>query len=155
MDTRSDASSTLLRSLDLAPRAFAASSVGHGVRFIKHDHAVEIVTGPGEDLVEAGCIVSARTQRWIGHEKDSVAHRDGGAEFPGRQRPDIDREAAKRSPVAAGIFQERLVLRYPDMAAFPAHPSIKNDARDRTALPGTRSVPKKIAQSVSRLPRMP
>src|SRR3546814_2053396 len=64
---------------------------------------------------EARCVASARMQRRIGHEEDSVAHRDGGAQLPGRQRLDVDREAAKRSPVAPGIFEQRLVLRNPDM----------------------------------------
>src|SRR3546814_6282671 len=99
---------------------------------LEHDHAIEIFTGPGENLVEARCVASARTQRRIGHEEDSVAHRDGGAQLPGRQRLDVDREAAKRSPVAPGIFEQRLVLRNPDMAAFPAHPAVENDARNLT-----------------------
>src|SRR3546814_9765877 len=46
----------LLRSLGLAPRSFPAGSVGHGVRFVEHDHAIEIFTGPGENLVEARCV---------------------------------------------------------------------------------------------------
>src|SRR3546814_2136174 len=98
---------------------------------------------------EARCVASARTQRRIGHEEDSVAHRDGGAQLPGRQRLDVDREAAKRSPVAPGIFEQRLVLRNPDMAAFPAHPAVENDARNLTALTGTCSVPKEITLPVS------
>ena len=53
------ASDTLLRSLDLASRSFSASSIGHGVRLVEHDHSVEVIARPGEDLVEAGCIVSA------------------------------------------------------------------------------------------------
>src|SRR3546814_4611910 len=73
---------------------------------LEHDHAIEIFTGPGENLVEARCVASARTQRRIGHEEDSVAHRDGGAQLPGRQRLDVDREAAKRSPVAPGRSEE-------------------------------------------------
>src|SRR3546814_8108426 len=105
------------RSLGLAPRSFPAGSVGHGVRFVEHDHAIEIFTGPGENLVEARCVASARTQRRIGHEEDSVAHRDGGAQLPGRQRLDDDREAAKRSHVAPGISEQRLVLRNQAMTA--------------------------------------
>jgi hypothetical protein len=54
----------LLRSLDLAARSFAASGIGHGVRFVEDDHAVEIFTGPGEDLVEPRCIV--RPERRVG-----------------------------------------------------------------------------------------
>src|SRR3546814_4145170 len=73
----------------------------------------------------------------------------GGAQLPGRQRLDVDREAAKRSPVAPGIFEQRLVLRNPDMAAFPAHPAVENDARNLTALTGTCSVPKEITLPVS------
>src|SRR3546814_14639163 len=52
----------LLRSLGLAPRSFPAGSVGHGVRFVEHDHAIEIFTGPGENMVEARCVVYARQQ---------------------------------------------------------------------------------------------
>src|SRR3546814_8897012 len=72
-----------------------------------------------------------------------------GAQLPGRQRLDVDREAAKRSPVAPGIFEQRLVLRNPDMAAFPAHPAVEHDARNLTALTGTCSVPKEITLPVS------
>src|SRR3546814_15895489 len=76
-----------------------------------HDHAIEIFTGPGEHLVEARCVASARTQRRIGPEEDSVAHRDGGAQLPGRQRQDDDGEAAKLSTDSPGIFEKPIVLR--------------------------------------------
>src|SRR3546814_12833670 len=91
---------------------------------------------------EARCVASARTQRRIGHEEDSVAHRDGGAQLPGRQRLDVDREAAKRSPVAPGIFEQRLVLRNPDMAAFPAHPAVEEES-------GRASCRERVCQYVS------
>src|SRR3546814_13272235 len=98
---------------------------------------------------EARCVASARTQRRIGHEEDSVAHRDGGAKLPGRQRLDVDREAAKRSTVAPGIVEQRLVRRHPDRSAFPAHPGVEHAARNRTALTGPGSVPKEITYPVS------
>jgi len=112
------------------------------MRFVEHDYAVEALACPGNDLIETGCVAPSRSQGWIGHEKNAVAHGNGGAEFPGRQRLDVDREAAKRSPVAPGIFQQGFVLRYPDMAAFTAHPAIENDARNLSAFASARAIAK-------------
>src|SRR5690606_32333 len=115
---------------------------------VEYDHAVEVIARPGEDLVEAGRIVSARTQGRVSHEENALSHGDGAAEFPGSQRLDVDRQTTKRSPVAPGIFQQRFILRNPDMAAFPAHPAIENDAGNLSALAGARSIPKEIALPV-------
>src|SRR3546814_16788407 len=72
-----------------------------------------------------------------------------GAQLPGRQRLDVDREAAKRSPVAPGIFEQRLVLRNPDMAAFPANTAVENDARNLTAIHDNCSVHTEITLPVN------
>lgn len=49
----------LLRTLDLAARAFAARSVGHGVRLVKDDHTVEVIARPVENLLKPGRVASA------------------------------------------------------------------------------------------------
>jgi hypothetical protein len=64
------------------------------------------------------------------------------------ERLDVDRQAAKRRPVAPRIFEQRLVLRNPDMAAFAAHPAVENDARDLAALPGPGAIAEEIAHAV-------
>ena len=130
--------------------AFAAGGVGHRVRLVEDDHAVEVVAGPGEDLLEPGRIGAARAQRRIGDEQDAVAHPDRGAELPRDERLDVDRQAAERRPVAARIFEQGLVLGDPDVAAFAAHPSVEDDARDLPALAGAGAVAEKVALPIGR-----
>lgn len=73
------------------------------MRLVKHDDTVEVVARPCQDLIEAGCIASARTQGRVGHEENALAHSDGGAEFPGSQRLDVDRQTTKRSPEGPAV----------------------------------------------------
>ena len=84
---QAQAGEALLRGLGLATgAAFRSRGVGHGVRLVEHDDAVEGVAGgfvgagePGEDLVEAGGRFAARraAQGGVGGEQDAVAARDG------------------------------------------------------------------------------
>src|SRR3546814_17104672 len=54
----------LLRSLGLAPRSFPAGSVGHGVRFVEHDHAIEIFTGRSDERRVGKECVSTCSSLW-------------------------------------------------------------------------------------------
>src|SRR3546814_4332782 len=49
---------------------------------------------------------AARAQRRIGDEENAFGHRYGLAEFPARERLEIERQPAKRFPVAACIRSE-------------------------------------------------
>lgn len=102
--------------------------------FVKGDHAVEILARPGKDLVEPRILSASRAQRWIGDEENAFGHRHGVAEFPARERLEIERQPAKRFPVAARIFEQRLVLRDPDMATLAGEPAVHDDRCDLPSL---------------------
>ena len=140
----------LLGALDLAPAALAARSVGHRVRFVEHDHPGKLLACPGEQLVEPGRIDAPRTQRGVGHEHDAFVHRHGSAELPLRERLDIEREPAERGPVAARVFEQRFVLRDPQMAAFALEPAVEDHARDLAPLARPGAVAEEVPHPVGR-----
>ena len=69
-------------------------------------------------------------------------------ELPTRERLDIERQAAKRLPVAARIFKQRLVLGDPDMAALACEPPIHDNRCDLPSLTRSGPVAKEEALSV-------
>ena len=94
--------------------------------FVESDHAVEILARPGKDLVEPRILVAPRAQRRIDDE-DAFGHLYGLAKFPAREQLEIERQPAKGFPVAACIFEQRLVLGDPDMSALACEPAIHDD----------------------------
>ena len=102
--------------------------------FVEGDHAVEILARPGKDLVEPRILGAPRAQRRIGDEENAFGHRYRVAEFPARERLEIERQPAKCFPVAACIFEQRLVLGDPDMATLACEPAVHDDRCDLPSL---------------------
>ena len=67
------------------------------------------------------------------------------AEFPARERLEIKRQPAKRFPIAARIFEQRLVLRDPDMATLACEPAVHDDRCDLPTLARSCSIAKEEA----------
>jgi hypothetical protein len=117
--------------------------------FVESDHAVEILARPGKDLVEPRILGAARAQRRIGDEENAFGHRYGLAEFPARERLEIELQPAKRFPVAACIFEQRLVLGDPDMSALACEPAIHDDRGDLPSFASSGSVAEEEALAVA------
>ena len=138
----------LFRSLDLAARSLASGSARHGMGFIEDEYAIEFLSCPGKDLLEAGGVGASRAQHRVGHEQDAFRHRHRPAQFPVAQGLDIEREAAQGRPVAARVLEQSFVLRYPDMTPLAPHPAIEDDARDLAALARSGAVAEEISHAI-------
>ena len=64
--------------------------------FVESDHAIVILARPGKDLVKARIFGASRAQRRIGDEENAFGHRHGMAEFPARERLEIERLEQER-----------------------------------------------------------
>lgn len=117
--------------------------------FIEDDHPFEVFPGPIEELVKPGRITAPGSQGRIGDEKDALAHSDRNTELPLSERLHVDRQTAERRPVAARIFEQRLVFRYPDVTALAAHPAVKHDRGHLPALPGPSAIAKEVAHAIT------
>ena len=122
-----EARHTLFGALDLAASGGAPEGIGHGVGFVESDHAVEILADPGKDLFKPRILGASRAQRRIGDEENAFGHRYRVTESPARERLEIERQPAKRFPVAACIFEQRLVLGDPYVATLAGEPAVHND----------------------------
>ncbi len=120
----------LLGALDLAARARRPKRIGHGMGLVEGNHASELFARPGKDLVEARVFGPARAQCRIGDEQNAFGQRYGSPELPAREGLDIERQSAKCFPVAACIFQQRLVLGDPDMPTFAREPTVHHHSRN-------------------------
>ena len=126
----------LLQGLGVATGAALRSrGVGHGVRFVEHDDAVEGVAGgfvgsgePGEDLVEARRSLAAggAAQGGVGGEQDAAAARDGLRRPVVGEREDVVLVAAELAPVAAGVVDQARGLRDPQGASGAAQPAVED-----------------------------
>ena len=70
---------SLLRSSFIAALAFLACGIGHGVRLVEEDHALEFFAEPIEHLFEPRCLAFAfgGTKRGVGREENPSAIRIG------------------------------------------------------------------------------
>jgi len=68
----------LLRGFFLAALALVAGGVGHDVRFVEDDDAVEGAAEPVDDLLDAACLLTARlrAQCGVGGEEDAFLEGD-------------------------------------------------------------------------------
>src|SRR3546814_11461851 len=74
-----------------------------------------------------------------------IAQRDRGAELPLVEMLDVERQAAKRRPVPASVFDQRLALGYPEVAAVATQPLVEDDACHLPPLAGARAIAKEKA----------
>lgn len=102
-----EAHQPLLRGLAPAAVAVAAGGVGHGVRLVEDDDAVEVFPQPGEDLVEARghAVAAAASERGVGGEENAIVERDGGTLLVALQRRDQQLLHAQRRPVALRVLE--------------------------------------------------
>ena len=129
-----EARHTLFRALDLAAGRGGPERIGHGVGFVEGDHAVEILARPGKDLIEPRVFGAPRAQRRIGDEEYAFGHRYGAAEFPAGERLEIERQPAKRFPISASVFEQRLILGDPHMTPLARKPAVHDNRCDLPAL---------------------
>src|SRR3546814_10750675 len=108
----------LFGAFDLPAGGGGPECIGHGVGFVKGDHSLEIRTRPCKNLVKPRIFGAPRTQRRIGDEENAFRHRYRMAEFPARERLEIERQPTKRFPIAACIFKQRFVLLHPHMTTL-------------------------------------
>src|ERR1700736_6059649 len=108
----------LLRGFLLAALALVAGGVGHGVRFVEDDDAVEAAAEPVDDLLNAARLLAARlgAQGRVGGEENAFVERDRGALAEARKRHGVGAIAADRRPVALGVFDQLVGLRDPQRA---------------------------------------
>ena len=87
----------LLRGRFVAPLAFVARGVGHRVRLVEDDDAVEIASEPVHDLLQPARLAVSllRAQRRIGREQDALAEE-------GDRRTPTENGRAARSGGAPG-----------------------------------------------------
>src|SRR3546814_8609222 len=91
--------------------------------------AAESLTHPFDQLAQPRAPVAAvGAQGGRGQEEDPIAQRDRGAELPLVEMLDVERQAAKRRPVPASVFDQRLALGYPEVAAVATQPLVEDDA---------------------------
>src|SRR3546814_14114916 len=70
------------------------------------------------------------------------------AEFPARERLEIERQPTKRFPIAACIFKQRFVLRDPHMTPLACEPAVHDSRCDLPSLTRSGPVAKEEALSV-------
>ncbi|CAB4910383.1 unannotated protein [freshwater metagenome] len=146
---QADAGDPLVGPVLGAEAAFAAGDTRHLVRLVEHDHAVEAVPQPVEDLAKPCAFVAAvGAQRRIGEEEYALAGADGYPELPLVEVLDVECEAAHRGPVTARILQQRLGLGDPDVLATAAEPLVEDDRGDLAAFAGAGAVGEEEAGSV-------
>ena len=119
-----DAHNALLRTLGGAEPAFTAGNAAHGMGLVEQDQAVEFRRQPFEQLLEAGLLAGAATQRRIGGEKDAVGLTDLCLGLDFREGLNVEHHTAQRLPVTAGILDQRIAFADPKMAAAAAQPLI-------------------------------
>jgi len=94
-------------------------------------------------------MIAARgTKGRIGDEEHALLERDRLIDLPVGEWLDVGGEAAKRSPVASRIFEERLVLGNPDVAPAAGKPAVENAGRDLPPLPRARAVAEEVAHAI-------
>lgn len=137
----------LLRRLHVAPVGRATGSVRHSVRLIERDHAVEVVTQPLHDLVEAAGLLAAlgRAERGVGDEEDAALHADLRALAEPGQGHDVGGGAAKGGPIALRVLDQLVGLRQPDGLAAALKPVVHDDAGDLAALAAAGAIPEEEA----------
>ena len=137
----------LLRGLLLAALALVAGGVGHGVRLVEDDDAVEAAAEPVDDLLNPARLLALRlgAQGRVGGEEDAFVERDRGALAEARQRHDVGAIAADRGPVALGVLDQLVGLRDPHRPAAALQPVVEDDRGDLAALAGAGAVAEKPA----------
>ena len=107
---------------------------------VKPDDPFEIITRPVDELLQTAMIATGRTKRRIGDEEHTLIERYRLIDLPVGKWLDIGRKPSERRPVPACVFEQRLVLRDPDVAAPAREPVIENAGRDLPPLPRAGSV---------------
>ena len=132
----------LLRRLLLAALALVAGGVGHGMRFVEDDDAVEVAAEPVDDLLNAARLFALRlgAQGRVGGEEDAFLERDRRALAEARERHDVGAVAADRRPVALGVLDQLVGFGDPERAAAALEPVVENDGGDLAALAGAGAV---------------
>ena len=125
--------------------------VRHLMGLVEGDDAFEIGSQPSEDLLEPRLtIVALRSQRRIGEKEDAALHFKTIADRCGIKRLDVDREAAKRGPVAPRIFKEARTLRDPDRAPPTPAPLVHDTGCNLPSLANAGPVADHEARAVGR-----
>ncbi len=85
------------------------------MRLVEDDHPIEVGAQPVHDLLQPrGAVGPGRLpQGSVGRVEDAAVHADGVGLLPGGLWGDVRGRPADRDPVAAGVLQERVVLRQP------------------------------------------
>src|SRR4051812_334725 len=119
-----------------------ARGVGHRVRLVKDDDAVEPAPEPVHDLLQPArlAVPLLRAQRRIGREHDAFAEGDRRTLPKTGERHDLEPLLAERRPVALGILDQLVGFRHPQGPAPALEPVVEDHARDLPALAGARAV---------------
>ena len=141
------ARAALLRSGLFAALAFVADGVGHGVRLVEDDDAVEIRSQPVDDLRETrgfqrpvAALTLVRAQRRIGREQNSLGELDRRSLLEARLRHDLKLFLAQRRPVALRVLEQLVGFRNPQRLAAALEPIVQDDAGNLAALSGAGAV---------------
>ena len=121
-----------------------AGGVGHGVRLVEDDDAVEgmprgvvgAAREPLDDLVQPCRGFAARrgTQRCVGGEQDPALAVDGLRGPVVGKREDVALVAADLAPVAPGVLQQACRLADPERLPGAAQPAVEDDGGGLAAL---------------------
>ena len=142
------ASKALLGGFD-PPALLGPCRVLHGMGLIKSEDAVEVFAHPVEDLAQPrGAAFARGPQRGVGHEEDTVAHRDGLVRFPFGERLDVGWRAAEIGPVADRVLDERGGFGDPDRLPAPGKPVHENEPRAFAALAAAGAIAEKVAEAI-------
>lgn len=109
---------------------------------IEHDHAFELWPCPAHDLVEPAILDPGRAQRPVGNEQDAFRRGDFLADLPAGEVDDVGWQTADCRPVALRVFEERCILRNPDVAAIALEPLVENAGGRLPPLPRPGAVAK-------------
>ncbi len=116
---------------------------------IEGQHTVEVFAHPLKDLAQSrGAAFARGPQRGVGHEQDTVTHRDGLVRFPFGERLDVGGRAAEIGPVADGVLDERGGFGDPNRLPAPGKPVHENEPRAFAALAATGAVAEKVPKAI-------
>jgi hypothetical protein len=118
------------------------------MRFVEADHAFEVVACPVDDLLEAAVVTACRTKRRVGDEEHALLQRYRLVDLPVGEGLDVGRETTERGPVTPRVFEQRLVLRNPDVPAAAGEPAVEDARGDLPPLPRPGPVAEEIAHAI-------
>ena len=140
----------LLGRLGLAALRLGPCRIGHGMRLVEDDHAIEDVAvllveragQPFDDLLKPGRfpLAGRRAQRGVGREQDAGVEGDLHPLAEVAERDDVALQPAQCGPVAARVLQQLVGLREPERLLPPAQPVVEDDGGDLASLAATGAV---------------